>query len=211
MIRGSVMMKEKKADRRTQYTKKAVKDALLSLLKKEHFNSLTVAAVCREADIGRNTFYSHYDSLIDVIDELAEDAISATSRPKGNSLLAISELAALLRRKDYPEDKVAELMMELPVCQRIADNPKYTPIFKDPYISDYLLLQIYRREKAHMLPLMQENGLTEEEASALFLFLITGSFAVNHEHGWKKDKEWLHLQRVLMTFIDGGYEALKKL
>ena len=203
--------KERKTDRRTQYTKEAVKDALLSLLRKKHFNSLSVASVCREADIGRNTFYSHYDSLIDVIDELAEDAIQVTSRPKGNSLKEISELAALLRQKNYSEDKAAQLMLELPVCQRIADNPKYSPLFKDPFIVDYLLLQIYRREKAHMLPLLQEYGLTEEEASALFLFLITGSFAVNREHGWKKDTEWLHLQRVLMTFIDGGYEALKKL
>ncbi|MER2027466.1 MAG: hypothetical protein ABS874_09565, partial [Lachnospiraceae bacterium] len=108
---------------------------LFSLLRKKHFNSLSVASVCREADIGRNTFYSHYDSLIDVIDELAEDAIQATSRPKGNSLKEISELAALLRQKNYSEDKAAQLMLELPVCQRIADNPKYSPLFKDPFIA----------------------------------------------------------------------------
>ena len=29
--------------------------------------------------------------------------------------------------------------------------------------------------------------------------------------GWKKDEAWYSVQKVLLTFIEGGYNALKKL
>ena len=45
----------------------------------------------------------------------------------------------------------------------------------------------------------------------LFLFGITGAFSVNKAMNWKKDADWLKVQRVLLTFMEGGYEALHKL
>ena len=77
-------------------------------------------------------------------------------------------------------------MLRLPVCQRVADDPKYRPLFRDPFISDYLLMQIFRREKKHMLPYLLKQGLSEAEASALFLFLVSGAFAVNRDYDWQK-------------------------
>lgn len=198
-----------KTDRRAQYTRNAVKDALLSLLEKNHFDSISVAAVCREADVGRSTFYSHYDTLMDVIDELADDAIQATVRPEGNPFDSIHDLAALLQKNISESDEVKTLMLRLPVCQRVADDPKYRPLFRDPFISDYLLIQIYRREKKQMLPYLLKQGLPEDEASALFLFLVSGAFAVNRDYDWQKDASWLRAQRTLMTFVDGGYKALR--
>ncbi len=198
-------------DRRARYTRTAIKDALLRLLEREHFDSLSVSSLCREADVGRSTFYTHYDTLIDIVDELADDAILATTRPEGNPFEAINSLADLLRAGSFTEEELQTLMLRLPVCQRVADDPKYRPLFRDPFISDYLLMQIYRRERTHMLPYLQAYGLSEREASALFLFLITGAFAVNREYDWKKDEDWLRTQRVLMTFIEGGYKSLEKL
>lgn len=197
-----------KIDRRSQYTRNAIKDAFLALLEKNHFDSISVAAVCREADVGRSTFYSHYDTLMDVIDELADDAIQATVRPEGNPFDSIHELAALLQKDTRETDELNSLMLRLPVCQRVADDPKYRPLFRDSFISDYLLMQIYRREKKHMLPYLLKQGLSEAEASALFLFLVSGAFAVNRDYDWQKDDAWIRTQRVLMTFVDGGYKAI---
>ena len=69
----------RRIDRRTAYTKNTVKDAMLELLAEMPFEKITVAALCRRADIVRTTFYLHYDSLTDVIKELADDAILAAS------------------------------------------------------------------------------------------------------------------------------------
>ena len=63
----------RKTDRRSVYTRMIIKDSLLALLTKQDYGQLTVADVCRAAEISRSTFYRHYDNLRQVIDELFAD------------------------------------------------------------------------------------------------------------------------------------------
>ena len=208
------------ADKRTLITKAAVKDGMLELLSQTAFNYITVAALCREAGVGRATFYTHYTGLTDVIDELAEDAIQATKRSKAPGISGISQLAEKMRQTTDPA-ALAPFMELLPVCQRVADNPKYKVLFKDPkykvlfkdpFVSEYMLMNIYRRERDHMLPYLLDNySLTAEQADKIFLFGVTGAFAVNRSMGWKKDDAWYQVQKVLLTFLEGGYNELRKL
>ncbi|MBQ1493061.1 MAG: TetR/AcrR family transcriptional regulator, partial [Blautia sp.] len=66
-------------ERRAAATREALKDALLELLCKKPFSEVTIAALCREAKVGRATFYTHYTGLTDIVDEVAEDAIEGTA------------------------------------------------------------------------------------------------------------------------------------
>ena len=61
-------------DRRVTYTKNAIKDALLGLMKDKSFEKLSISKVCEAAQITRTTFYSHYDTLNQVLDELIDEA-----------------------------------------------------------------------------------------------------------------------------------------
>ena len=133
------------ADKRTLITKTAVKEAMLELLSQTPFNYITVSSLCREAGVGRATFYTHYSGLTDVIDELADDAIQATRRAKAPGFTGIIQLAERMRVTTDPE-ALAPYMELLPVCQRVADNPKYKALFKDSFVSEYMLMNIYRRE-----------------------------------------------------------------
>ena len=45
----------RKTDRRTMYTRMVIKDALLELLRETDFAEITVAGLCREAEINRGT------------------------------------------------------------------------------------------------------------------------------------------------------------
>ena len=76
----------KREDRRTVYTKNVIKDAMLGLLEDQPFEKITVAALCRQAEIVRTTFYLHYDGLTDVLKELADDAILAASQGTSHDL-----------------------------------------------------------------------------------------------------------------------------
>ena len=199
------------ADKRTVITKAAIKEGMLELIGKTPFNYVTVAALCREAGVGRATFYTHYTGLMDVIDELADDAIDATNRGKAEGLSGISLLAAEMRKSTDPE-YLAPFMELLPVCQRVADNPKYAVLFKDPFVSEYIIMCIYRRERESTLPYMIENyNVSYEQADKLFLFLIRGAFEVNRAMNWRKDEAWFNVQKVLLTFMEGGCNALAKL
>ena len=51
-----------------------MKDALLELLEEQPFEKITVAALCRQAEITRATFYLHFQDINEVLDELLDEA-----------------------------------------------------------------------------------------------------------------------------------------
>lgn len=59
-------------DRRVLRTRRALRDALLSLLPELGWDALTVQNICDRADIGRSTFYVHFQGK----DELLVGALS---------------------------------------------------------------------------------------------------------------------------------------
>lgn len=60
-------------DRRTIKTKRAIREAFLSLLKKKSLNKITVAEVSQKADLGRGTFYLHYKDIYDLYNQIEND------------------------------------------------------------------------------------------------------------------------------------------
>jgi len=62
-------------DRRIARTKKALRDAFIRLLRHKSFSEITVSELTREADIDRRTFYTHYDNIAEIVDEIDAEAI----------------------------------------------------------------------------------------------------------------------------------------
>ena len=50
-------------DRRVNRTKRQIKKALINLLSKKALSRITVSEITELADIGRGTFYTHYQDL----------------------------------------------------------------------------------------------------------------------------------------------------
>ena len=133
-----------KNDRRYAYTHGVIKDAMLELLHETSFIEITVSALCRQAQVGRATFYTHYNNLTEVIEELVEDAIKATDRSSAKSVDGMREVARYLNT-DHGLRELESKILLLPICQRVADNPKYNVLFKDTALSEYILSMIYRQ------------------------------------------------------------------
>lgn len=53
-------MEAGKIDRRRRYTLSVIREAFFALLAEVGFAKMTVADICRRADINRGTFYLHY-------------------------------------------------------------------------------------------------------------------------------------------------------
>ncbi len=51
-----------KADRRVRRTRKSLHDALISLILEKNYDAITVQEILDRADVGRSTFYSHFQS-----------------------------------------------------------------------------------------------------------------------------------------------------
>ena len=64
-------------DRRVKRTKKALYDALLILLKDKTINEITVTELTTKADVNRATFYFYYTDLIDMLQQIQNEAFEA--------------------------------------------------------------------------------------------------------------------------------------
>lgn len=67
------------ADRRIMMTRKLLRDAFLKLLQEKPVHAISVKELCDAAGINRTTFYNHYGSPYDLLDELSESFLSSIS------------------------------------------------------------------------------------------------------------------------------------
>ncbi len=61
------------ADRRTQYTKSVIRQALFDLMEDKPINKITVTDICKMADINRSTFYSYYEDVYALLSTIQND------------------------------------------------------------------------------------------------------------------------------------------
>ena len=65
---------------RKEMTRMLLKEGLLSWLANNSFESVTVTSLCKASGITRSTFYLHYSNIMEIVDDLVDDAI-AYSKP----------------------------------------------------------------------------------------------------------------------------------
>ena len=107
-------------DRRTQRTKNLLWEALVSLILKNGYESVTIQDIIDKANVGRSTFYSHYESKenlllsgqVHIFGEMFEDDNSSET-PNFKALLKhgkenINLTKAILERGN--EQKIVEHM-----------------------------------------------------------------------------------------------------
>ena len=147
----------RKTDRRTLYTVGVIKDALLELLEQDSFDKITVASLCRQAEITRATFYLHFPSLDDVLNEVLDDALMV-AEAAASEMTTAERMQALeqLVKSGTPEDLRRNERLLSP-CQRVADNPKYRAIFQDETLSGYVIQRIYKMEREEHIAYMSSR------------------------------------------------------
>ena len=63
-------------DRRQRKTRESIFRAFKSLLAKKHYSRITVQDIIDEADVGRTTFYAHFQTKDDLLNQMCEDIFS---------------------------------------------------------------------------------------------------------------------------------------
>ncbi len=69
-------MPEQKPNRRVQFTKSALRKALLELITEKPLQSITVTDICARADINRSTFYLHYKDTRGLLEDIENEILA---------------------------------------------------------------------------------------------------------------------------------------
>ena len=64
---------ELKSPQRRTLTKRLIREAMLTLLKTQSIQDITVRELCDAAGVNRTTFYNHYDGVYEVLGEIEEN------------------------------------------------------------------------------------------------------------------------------------------
>lgn len=68
---------EKNADKRVIKTRRAIRDALMTILETKPIKEITISELAEKASINRKTFYAHYSCPEDVIAELEDELVQS--------------------------------------------------------------------------------------------------------------------------------------
>ena len=63
-------------DRRTQYSKRMIRESLYTLMKEKPLNKISVTEICQRADVNRSTFYTYYTDIYDLHQKILKEFFS---------------------------------------------------------------------------------------------------------------------------------------
>jgi len=98
-------------DRKKQRTRREIYEAAMRLFARSGFGAVTIADICKEADVGRGTFFLHFASKAALLHEfnqrVAEEFRASLREPRAS---ARAELEALVERMSVELVAQAEIM-----------------------------------------------------------------------------------------------------
>lgn len=167
---------ELRKDRRVQYTKKTLRDALFSLLNEKELSQISISELCKLADVNRNSFYRHYTIPLDILLELEE--------------AAFEKLSAVLRRSNNMDEVI------LLSCQMLENDKEMSKIVFTKADGSGILSRIMTSVRNHF-PVEAQIELTPETKPYLemaYQFGEKGSIAVIKN--WVENDFFLPAERI---------------
>ena len=184
--------KTRKTDRRTLYTRMVIKEAMLKLLTEKDYSDITVADICRQAEINRGTFYLHYKNITQVLDAVYAEAMENTH----SVLLQVGCAAAGEEKNGYP------------FCRFLRENKKYQPLFFSDSLHGYVEGRMAESYRSSFVEHLKCTGLGEDVLTALFYFQLNGCLAISKRNLAVSDEAWEEIQCNVDRFLKNGFESL---
>lgn len=156
-------------------------EALIYLLEKKDIEYITVKEICNKAGVNRSTFYLHYESINDLVEETMEyinknfiDYFNENSK----------DVIDKIKKSPLKELKLIEKKYLTPYLTFIKDNKRvFKASFNNP--KGMNTLNRYNNLKTYILnPILERFNVVEKERNYLIAFHINGIMAII--------KEWIN-------------------
>jgi len=175
----------KKIDLRVLKTKKAIKEAFLSLVKEKSYSKITVKDIVEEALINRNTFYLHYLDKDDLLDKLTSECMDRLDASM-NSVEEVSQISEL----SYEGFKTINDRMFMAIKE---DYDFYKVVLGDESIP-YLSVKFHNVIRNHI-------GVGMEKERAFYIeYLVSGLVGIIKL--WIRDPEKYSIDEVSKLLIN---------
>lgn len=157
-------------------------EAFLELLEKKDFDYITVKEICERAWVNRSTFYLHYETIGDLLEECARHIIN-----RFTEFMPYDTKEFLEKLKNRPLEELYLITPEylIPYLNYIKENRR---VFKVTVEQFYVLRMddAYNGLKHHILtPILERFCVSPEKQKYMIPFYINGLIAIIDE--WLKD------------------------
>ena len=173
-------------DLRIKKTKRAIRSAFYELIKEKPLEKITVREIAERAEINKTTFYAHYETVYDLVDQLEQEAVAEV----------ISQLNTAQGLLSSPRIFVREMYALL------SKNQLCTEFFSAPAMAQFT---------AHLhnaiLEKVQQDGIDStqyENIGAVLVFIFNGIAGLQ-----AAAPELAEAQLdTIATFVEGGVRVL---
>ncbi|MEE1504591.1 MAG: TetR-like C-terminal domain-containing protein [Acutalibacteraceae bacterium] len=124
-------------DRRVKRTKKALHEALLTLLNEKSINEITVTELTTLADVNRATFYFYYTDLIDMLQQIQNEAYEDFTEVIQKATIHVSSIEGFT---EYAERVFTYCKENEPLVRFIVNNDVNNRLYT--YIRQLMLTNI---------------------------------------------------------------------
>ena len=158
-----VQKSDTKIDRRVLYTKMFLKESLLELMKEKPIDKITPTELCRHAGINRNTFYKHYYTTRDLLQEIEEEF----------SAQLVESIGEILQ-----QDNIQHLLQE--ICSIVLEKKEFCKVLFSANGDAAFMQDVIMLGKGLILENWERMGvqLSDEKMEIVFSFIINGSVAI---------------------------------
>ncbi len=181
-------------DRRIVKTKKSLKEAMIIMLGKKDFEHITITELCREAEVSRITFYSHYNDKYALLDEIFDDMLKLGTEDYYRR-----------QRENNPTGRLAAGYVNMldAILQLYSDRFdffRHTDPEKNPYLASRLYSIVLETVEQHTLHVKKRMRLkySPKKIAGFVCFGMFGFVNESREENTPMD-ELLPQARVLLT------------
>ena len=180
-------------------TARLMNEALLILLEKKNYEFITVKEICKKAGVNRSTFYLHYETMDDLLEETI-DYITSKMYCKFHEGLSIDKN----KITSAPLDELVLIKLEYltPYLEFVRDNKKVfnvavsqPTVLRFPQIFDSLYAEIFS-------PILSRYGVPDADKKYLMSFYLNGIYSVIMAWIGNACKDDIaHIAELLINFV----------
>lgn len=148
-------------------------EALVSLLETKDFEYISIKEICSKANINRSTFYLHYETTRDLLEEVIDKLEHSFSESFLHESLDVNSPTVQSKDLFLITDKYL-----LPYLSFIRSNKKvFKAAIKNPNTFN-LDKRYINMCDLYFVPILKRYGVTDEEQKYVLNFYINGIFSI---------------------------------